>query len=120
MKPRLESAPMTDDDVNIGVWLMARWLVRFGEARLNCELAQDERDADLMLQCQRWRAMGLTAAMQVPGWINEGPGWQPVGGDITPAQWAMRCTELMTEERQFLNRTWCPTCLSHFCSCRGK
>lgn len=58
MKPRLESAPMTDDDINIGVWLMARWLVRFGEARLNCELAQDERDAQLMLVLRVQAEMG--------------------------------------------------------------
>jgi hypothetical protein len=47
MKP-LPAATLTDEDINIGVWLMARWIVRFGEARLNCELAQDARDAHLM------------------------------------------------------------------------
>lgn len=76
MKPRLKSAPRTREDCDIG-------LQRIGDVAALTYDAADRRDADLMLQCQRWRAMGLTADMQVPGWINEGPGWQPVGGDIT-------------------------------------
>lgn len=64
MKPRLESAPLTEWDQGIYSWINQRWLFRHGtcEGAVSFYSRADRRDADQMFSLGRIPRMGRTSA----------------------------------------------------------
>lgn len=71
MKPRLESAPLSELDGDIWLDLAHAW--RFGakQAMLDSYMLADRRDADLMLTCQQWFFRGAGYIARYPAASGE-------------------------------------------------